>query len=125
MAFEPSSDGARTLDRSGSSGAPSAPSAPKHAPRRRGTQIGIIAFALAALFAAADIAAIALAGTGDWGVGSLIGQSTTVLTIVSFVLGVVAVILDRGRGWGVAGIILSVVANPFVLTNLLSFFAQF
>jgi hypothetical protein len=89
---------------------------------RRQWPIGIIALCLAVLLAAAEVVGVLLAGNGQFGVATLIGQSLIVLTVLSFLLGLFAVIRGRGRGWGIAAMILSVLVNPLVLINLLALF---
>ena len=51
-------------------------------------------------FESATIAAVAAVGT----------------SVLAILLGVVAIAARRGRGWGVAGLVLGVVADPLVLT---------
>lgn len=89
---------------------------------RRPWPIGIIALAIAVLLAAAEVVGVLLANTGQFGVATLIGQSLIVLTVLSFLLGLFAVLRHRGRGWGIAAMILSLLVNPLVLINLLALF---
>lgn len=84
--------------------------------------IGPIALAIAVLLAAAEVIGVLLANSGQFGVAGIIGQSLIVLTVLSFLLGLFAVIRGRGRGWGIAAMILSLLVNPLVLINLLSLF---
>ena len=102
-----------------------ASSPPRRRRRRSRTQLGMTAFGLAAVLALVDIAAIMLATAGDWTTGTLLGVMSSVLTILSLGLGLAAIVLNRGRAWGLAAGILSIVANPWLLTRILSFFAQF
>jgi hypothetical protein len=51
-------------------------------------------------FGPATIAAVAAVGT----------------SVLAVVLGIVAIVARFGRGWGVAGLVLGVVADPLVLT---------
>ncbi|HEY9499400.1 MAG TPA: hypothetical protein VIQ78_10295 [Terrimesophilobacter sp.] len=89
---------------------------------RRPWPIGIIALTLAVLLAAAEVVGVLLAGNGQFGVATLIGQSLIVLTLLPFLLGLFAVIRGRGRGWGIGAMVLSVLVNPLVLINLLGLF---
>jgi hypothetical protein len=84
-------------------------------------RLGIAALGLAILFLVADIVAIALAAGRVWPVATTIAQVTLVLTIVSFVMGLVAVLSDRGRRSGAVAIGVSVFANPWVLLALFGF----
>lgn len=89
---------------------------------RRPWPVGIIALAIAVLLAAAEVVGVLLANSGQLGVATLIGQSLIVLTVLPFLLGLFAVIRRRGRGWGIAAMILSLLVNPLVLINLLALF---
>jgi hypothetical protein len=51
-------------------------------------------------FESATIAAVAAVGT----------------SVLAVVLGIVAIVARFGRGWGVAGLVIGVVADPVVLT---------
>jgi hypothetical protein len=98
---------------------------PRRRRRRSRARLGIAAFGLAAALALTDVLAIALASAGYWSVGTVLGVAASGLTILSLGLGLAAIVLGRGRGWGIAASILSLVANPWLLTRILSFFAQF
>jgi hypothetical protein len=83
--------------------------------------IAFVALGLGILFLLADIVAIALAAGRLWPAATLIAQITLVATGVSFGLGLIAVVLDRGRWIGVAAMIVSVFANPWILLQLFGF----
>ena len=84
--------------------------------------LGIIAFVLAALLAAVEAVAIYLASNGQPVIATVIGQALIVVTALPLALGVFAVIRRRDRNWGSAAIIVSIVANPLILLNILGFF---
>jgi hypothetical protein len=83
--------------------------------------LGGVALGLAALFVVGDVLAISMASSGNWGLGTVLAQAMMVATLGSLVLAVVAAALGRGRRWAVAAAVLSVLANPLVLTGILSF----
>jgi hypothetical protein len=67
------------------------------------TVVGLIAGLVLVIgdqFESATIAAVAAVGS----------------SVLAILLGVVAIVARRGRGWGVAGLVLGVVADPLVLT---------
>lgn len=96
-------------------------------PRRRIRALpGMVALAasalgLAALIVGVSVAASRTADAGDWVFASVVAIVANVLTASGFVAGLVAVILRRGRPWGVAAMVLGVAANPFVLVSVFSF----
>lgn len=89
---------------------------------RRSWPVGIIALALAVLFAVAEVVGVLLANAGQFGIATIIGQSLIMLTVLSFLLGLFAVIRRRGRVWGAIAMVLSLFVNPLVLINLLALF---
>lgn len=97
------------------------PPAPERARARLSVPLGLVALGLAVLFALGDVIAVSVASSGNWGLGTLIAQAMMGATIVSLGLAVVAAVLGRGRRYAVAAAILSVLANPLVLTGILSF----
>jgi zinc transporter ZupT len=84
---------------------------------------GQIALGLSLLLLAADVVALVLADNRSWAAAIAIAQITTVGTIVAFLVGAVAVIMSRGRRWGISAVVLAVVANPIILTKVLGFLA--
>ncbi|MHB1170979.1 MAG: hypothetical protein ACYCZY_00490 [Lacisediminihabitans sp.] len=87
-------------------------------PRKPTRRLGGIALALSAVFLVTEASAIVLAVAQSWGVATILAQLIIVLTAVSFIVGLIAVIMNRGRGLGMAAMLLSVVANPLVLVKL-------
>lgn len=82
------------------------------APRTRRTGIWSLVVAVAML--ALEIVAIALGSSGQWLVSTILAWAVIVLTAASFLLGLFAIITRRGRAWGLAGAVLSVLVNPLV-----------
>ncbi|WP_394771663.1 hypothetical protein [Lacisediminihabitans sp.] len=79
---------------------------------------GLAAFALVVLLIAVEAVAVSIGSTGQWTTATVLAWTVIALTIVSFLGGLAAVVLRRGRRWGAVAAILSVVANPLVLVWL-------
>lgn len=90
--------------------------------RQRGRHLGLVAFTLAALLFGANVTGIVLSNTGSDGAALNIAYVTIFGTILTFLGGLIAAVLNFGRVWGVAAVVLSVLANPFVLVVLLGSF---
>jgi hypothetical protein len=88
----------------------------------RGRYLGVVAFILAALLFGANIVGIVLSNTGSEDAALAIAYVTIFSTILTFLGGLVAAVFNFGRGWGVGAVVLSVLANPFVLVVLLGSF---
>ncbi|HUG51806.1 MAG TPA: hypothetical protein VLZ78_12485 [Terrimesophilobacter sp.] len=99
----------------------SPPPVPERARALVSVPLGVVALGLAALFVVGDVLAISMASSGNWRLGTVLAQAMMVATLGSLVLAVVAAALGRGRRWAVAAAVLSVLANPLVLTGILSF----
>lgn len=87
-------------------------------PRSRGL-IGALAVLAAAVVVVLDVVAVNLAASG-----SFVSATTVAFTAIGFsaaavVAGAVAIVLGRGRIAGIAGFVVGVVANPYLLTRLL------
>lgn len=93
-------------------------------PRRRRHRwlVGFIAFAFAVATIVAHTVAIVVASSGDWPAGIIWGYVAIGASIVGFVVGLLATIFGWGRRLGAIAMALSVLANPYLLLNLLSFF---
>jgi zinc transporter ZupT len=85
--------------------------------------LGQIALGLSLLLLATDVVALVLADNRSWAAAIVLAQVTTVGTIVAFLVGAVAVIMSRGRRWGISAVVLAVVANPIIMTKVLGFLA--
>ena len=94
------------------------PDAPPPAPRRQTALLGATALAAAVIAGVLQGVAIAEATGGDYLAATVLGYVSIGLAVVAVVGGVVAIILDRGRRLGIAGVVLGVLANPFVLLTL-------
>ena len=88
----------------------------------RGHYLGVVAFSLAALLFLANVVGIVLSNTGSDDAALSIAYVTIFGTILTFLGGLIAAVLNFGRVWGVAAVVLSVLANPFVLVVLLGSF---
>ncbi|GAA3736080.1 hypothetical protein GCM10022239_10020 [Leifsonia bigeumensis] len=84
--------------------------------------LGYIAFGMAVLLVVAEGVAVYLATYGQPVAATVIGQVLVVLTALPLALGLLAVLRGRQRGWGIAAMVLAVIANPLILINLLGFF---
>lgn len=82
------------------------------------------AFVTALVLLLTESVAINLANTGSPGSATVLAQLLNWLTIIPFVLGAVALVRGPHRGWAIAAMIVSVIANPFILLNVLSFFGS-
>jgi hypothetical protein len=90
--------------------------------RPRGRYLGVVAFSLAALLFAANVVGIVLSNSGSDQAALSIAYVTIFGTIFTFLGGLIAAVLNFGRVWGIAAVVLSVFANPFVLVVLLGSF---
>ena len=68
--------------------------------------------------------AINLASTGSTAAATVIAQLLIGLTVIPFVLAVIALVRGPHRGWAIAAMIVSVIANPLLLRLTLSFFGS-
>ena len=89
------------------------------APSRLRWLPGLAALVLAVSTAIVHGTAIAAATGGDFAGGELLGYVAVGLSIGSFVVGAAAILLGRGRAFGVAAVLLGVLANPVVLLKVL------
>jgi hypothetical protein len=87
-------------------------------PRRPPTWIGLGSLVFAVLLVVLEGVAIGVGNNRDWGTATALAWVVIALTIVSFLGGLVAVILRLGRRWGIAAMALSVAGNPLVLVWL-------
>jgi hypothetical protein len=86
-------------------------------------RLGFTAVVLAAGFGVIVGIAVAAAAEGDHATGTALAWFAIVGTVFTLALGISAVVLHRGRRWGVVAVILSLIVNPWILTQILSFFA--
>ncbi len=83
---------------------------------------GLIAFAIAVILVIAEAIAINLATSGQPLAATAIGQTLVVLTAVPLALGLFVALRGPRREWGIAAMVVAVIANPLILLNVLSFF---
>jgi len=107
------------LDTSAEFGDASEPDA-AHAALRRPRWPGALAGGLAILMVITWAVALAcsLAGLLELGVG--LSYSAIGLSVLAVLAGIVAVVANWGRGWGIAAIVVGVLLNPVVLLNVLT-----
>lgn len=89
---------------------------------RRFPPLADIAFTLAAFLLIMEGVAIYLANSGSPVAAGIIAKLLIVLTVVPFLLGAVALAYPKHRLWAIAAMIVSVIANPFIVLHVLSFF---
>jgi hypothetical protein len=94
------------------------------APRRRFPFLGATALVLAVLTAAVHVAALVASTAGDIRLGTVFAFLAIGLSIISVASGIVSIIVDRIRWPGIAAIPLGVLANPFLLLQLLRWVEQ-
>jgi hypothetical protein len=107
-------DGIEALPRPRRKPAPKA--VEKHRP---GTLLGVLAVGAALVTGALVWAGISSAMDGKFGPATSLAYFATGTSIVAVLGGICALVLDRGRGWGLAAIAIGLVANPLVLTRIL------
>ena len=89
-------------------------------------RVGIAGLLLAAFAVILEVLAIAIGSGSAWAAATVIAWFVIGLQAVSFVLGMVAILSGRGRGsglgwrFGLAAIVLSLLANPLLLVGLFS-----
>jgi len=83
---------------------------------------GLLAVLAAGFFAVLHGVAVGAAAGGDNTTATVLAWTVIVGTIATLLLGVVAVVSGRGRRWGALAVVLSLLANPFVLMRVLGFF---
>lgn len=89
--------------------------APVPAPRAPRAVLGVGAFLLALLFSLGTGIALALFFAEMLDAATIVAFTAIGATAASFALGLLAVLLGRGRGWGIAAMAISLASNPFVL----------
>jgi hypothetical protein len=96
----------------------------KPAPPRRPLPFASVAFVSAVILLITQGVAINLATTGSPAAATVIAQLLIGLTVIPFVLGTVALVRGPHRRWAIAAMMVSVIANPFILRTVLSFFGS-
>jgi hypothetical protein len=86
------------------------------ATRRRPRWPGILSFVLALLAVGGVVTGILLATSDLFLLATYTAWGAIGASGLAVLLGLIAVIGRLGRGWGTAGIVLGIVANPYLLT---------
>lgn len=95
------------------------PDAPPPEPRVKTPLLGAAAVAAAAIAGVLQAVAIVVATGGDYFASTVLAYLSIGLAVLGVVVGVVAIVLHRGRRLGVVAVVVGVIANPFVLLTLL------
>lgn len=111
---------------------PAAPPTDTHAspapPARRPLPkwlLGVLALVLSLLGVLAVVIALSLAAPASateqtWILARVLAGVANVVTVVGAISGLVAVVLGRGRRWGIAAVIVGVLGNPWLQVTVLS-----
>ena len=94
------------------------PPAPPNKPRAPWA-LGVIAVVLAVTAGVLQALGIIQATGLNWQRGTLLAWVAIGVSTVAFLVGLLASILNRGRRWGVVAMAAAVVANPWVLAQVL------
>lgn len=89
------------------------------APARPRRTLGILSVLVAVVGAVAEGTGIAVASAGDDLVGTVLAVVAIGLTAAAAILGLLAILLGRGRVWGVVGVVLGIATNPLLLVLVL------
>ncbi len=92
------------------------PPAPPVVPRRRPRWPGILSFVFALLAVAGVVAGIVLATSDVFLIATYTAWGAIGASGLAVLLGLIAVIGRFGRGIGTAGLVLGIIANPYLLT---------
>ncbi|MGV8970315.1 MAG: hypothetical protein ACOH1J_07695 [Microbacteriaceae bacterium] len=95
------------------------------AARRRRPWLGVGACVMVVAFAVVDGFAIAAAIDDNYELAVILAVIAAVGTVITFLVGAVALVVGRGRWWGLAAMALSVLTNPVTLVQVLVFFSDF
>jgi hypothetical protein len=89
-------------------------------PPRRSSTLGVVAFTAAIATVAVVAMGIFSAESGEFAVATGLAYFAIAVSVVAVAGGLFALFLGRGRGWGVAGVLIGGLASPLVLTRLLA-----
>jgi hypothetical protein len=92
----------------------------RHSPR---WVIGAVSLAIAVATVILHIVAVSIASGGDWAAGTVVGYVAIGTSILGIAVGALAILLSRGRGLGIVAVVVSILANPYLLLQLLNFFS--
>lgn len=76
---------------------------------------GILAFAAALATVVLGVVAIVLATAADFETSTMLSWAAMIASTVAVLVGILAISLRRGRGWGIAAVIVGILANPYLL----------
>lgn len=100
-----------------------APPAPV-APRRWYRPIpGILALAFALATVALGVIAIVFATGADFETSTTLSWAAMIASVVAVLGGITAIALRLGRGWGIAAVVVGILANPYLLLQGLTLLA--
>ena len=88
-------------------------------PVRPGSWPGVLAVVLAAACAGLVATGVTVALTGDYAVATLLARLAIGCSIAAIAIGIVSMVLGRGRRLGIAGCVLGVLANPLIAVVVL------
>ena len=86
---------------------------------RPGTLLGVLAAFASVLTIVFVSIGITQAMLGQFALGTNLAYISVGTSVVGVLGGISAIVLDRGRGWGVIAIILGLAADPLILTRVL------
>jgi hypothetical protein len=82
--------------------------------RLAGPRLGIASLGGAVVCVILDVIAVVIASSGGYILGTALGALSIALSVAATLAGMVAATLRLGRGWGVAGALLGIAANPYL-----------
>jgi hypothetical protein len=91
--------------------------------RRPAPIVGLAALLIAVVTVVLLIVGVDVALAGDYAASRSIAYTTIAFSIVGFVVGGIALVVNRGRSWAIVGMVVAVLANPIVLTVVLGWFS--
>jgi len=90
-------------------------------PRRPRPWLGVIAVLLALGTIGVHIAAVVVASSGEFALGTTLGYVAIGVSALAALVGIVAAVIGRGRITGILAALVAILANPLVLLALLRF----
>lgn len=95
------------------------PEAAVQKPRRLPWLLGVVGMLFAVVAGVLQVLGIVQASDLNWQRGTLFAWLAIGASVAGLAVGLAAVILNRGRRWGIVAMVASLVANPFLLAQLL------
>lgn len=81
---------------------------------------GMLSLALAVATAVLGAVAVAVATGADFDTSTTLSWVAIGLSAGAVLVGVAAIVFRWGRGWGIAGVVLGILVNPYLLLQLLT-----